>query len=206
MFARSTTVHAHLESLDAGIGHVQDEIMPTMSGMDGCVGVSMLVDRDSGQCITTSAWDSRALMRASEAPLRMDRDHLAEVLGGQVQVDEWEIAVLRRDHASAEGACVRTTWFRVPPERFDRGIDVYRLALLPEIEDMDGFCSASLFTDRDSGIAVSSVTFDTRAAMARTRGHADSLRTSGAREAGVEVLDIGEFELALAHLRVPEMA
>lgn len=206
MYARSTTVQAHLDSIDAGIQHIRDEVMPMLMRMHGCTGLSMLVDRDSGQCIATSGWETEDAMHASEGHVRMTRDHAAEILGGQAQVDEWEIAVLHRDHASAEGACVRATWFRVAPERFERGVDVYRMALLPEIADMDGFCSASLFMDRSSGIAVSSVTFDSLAAMARTRDQADSLRSTGAREAGVEVLDVCEFELAVAHLRVPEMA
>jgi len=206
VFARSTTVHGRTESIAAGIQYVHNDVMPMVRGIDGCVGLSMLVDDDSGTCIVTSAWRTGEAMRTSERQIRLTRDHTAEILEGDTQVDEWEISVLHRDHAAGEGACVRCTWFRVPEGHFDRGIDIYRVGLLPEIDDMDGFGSASLFTDREAGIAVSSVTFDSRAAMARTRGQADSLRGAAAKQAGLEVLDIGEFELVLAHLRVPEMA
>ena len=53
---------------------------------------------------------------------------------------------------------------------------------------------------------MSSVSFDSGAAMARNREQARELKTASMREAGVEELDECEFELALAHLRVPEMA
>lgn len=205
MFARSTTVHGDIEWLDAGIQYVEEHVMPVTTEIHGCIGLSMLVSDDSGSCITTSAWRSGEAMRAGEQQLRLPRDRMAEILGGDCQVDEWEIAVLRRDHLAGEGACVRCTWFAVPTGRFDRGIDVYRMGLLPEIEDMDGFGSASLFTDRSAGVAVSSVTFDSRAAMARTRGQADSLRGEAAQQAGLDVLDVDEFDLVLAHLRVPEL-
>ena len=42
--------------------------------------------------------------------------------------------------------------------------------------------------------------------MERNRDQAATVRTAGAQEAGANVLDVGEFELAVAHLRVPEMA
>ena len=206
MYARSTTILAHPESIDAGIAHIRDGVMSTLLGMDGCIGLSMLADRNTGRCIATSAWQTRESMLASERQLRPVRDHAAEILGGRPQVDEWEIAALHRDHTSQTGACVRVTWVRMEPQQADRVVDVYRMALLPVMQDYNGFCSASLLVDRASGLAVSSVTYDSLEAMERSRGKADALREAGAREAGVEILEVCEFELALAHLRVPEMA
>lgn len=206
MYARSTTVLAHLEAIDAGIGHIRDEVMPTLLRIDGCIGLSMLVDRRSGRCIATSAWQTRDAMRASEQQLRPVRERAAEILGARPQVDEWEIAVLHRDHTSGPGACVRATWVRMGPEQADHVVDVYRMALLPVMQDYDGFCSASLLVDRPSGLAVSSVTYDSLQAMEGSRDRADALREKGAREAGVEIVEVCELELALAHLRVPEMA
>ncbi|MQA59975.1 MAG: hypothetical protein GEU86_00455 [Actinophytocola sp.] len=206
MYARSTTVQAHQDSIDAGVAHIRDEVMPALLDMPGCIGLSMLVDRTSGRCIATSAWDSAEAMRASEDMARPMRERAAEILGNRAQVDQWEIAVLHRDHRTREGCCVRATWFRFSAGDMARAIDIYKMAMLPAMEQFDGFCSASLMVDRESGIAVSSVTYDSMDAMARTRDDADSLRLSGAREAGVEVLDVCEFELALAHLHVPEMA
>ena len=206
MYARSTTVLAHLKSIDAGVAHIRDEVMPTLLGMEGCIGLSMLVDRNTGRCIATSAWRTREAMLASERQLRPVRDHAAEILGNRPQVDEWEIAVLHRDHTSRSGACVRASWVRMAPAQADRVVDVYRMGLLPVMQDYDGFCSASLLVDRASGLAVSSVSYDSIESMQRSREKSDALREAGAREAGVEIVEVCEFELALAHLRVPEMA
>jgi hypothetical protein len=206
VYARSTTVLAHLKSIDAGVAHIRDEVMPTLLGMEGCIGLSMLVDRNTGRCIATSAWRTREAMLASERQLRPVRDHVAEILGNRPQVDEWEIAVLHRDHTSRSGACVRASWVRMAPAQADRVVDVYRMGLLPVMQDYNGFCSASLLIDRASGLAVSSVSYDSLESMQRSREKSDALREAGAREAGVEIVEVCEFELALAHLRVPEMA
>jgi heme-degrading monooxygenase HmoA len=112
---------------------------------------------------------------------------------------------LHRDHRSGAGACVRSTWMRVEPAQLDRAIDVFKMASLPAIEELEGFCSASLLVSRESGRVVSSVTYDSLAAMERNRDAATSVRSAGAEEALAEVVEVCEFELALAHLRVPEL-
>jgi quinol monooxygenase YgiN len=206
VYARSTTIRANPESIEQGIAHVRDDVMPTVLGMEGCNGISMLVDRVSGRCIVTTAWQSKEAMDATAEQVRPLRDRAADVFGGRPQVDEWEIAVMHRDHTSAPGACVRATWVRMAPDQVDRGIDVYKMGVLPTTQEFEGFCSASLMVDRREGYAVSSVTFDSREAMDRSRAEGEELRERGAREAGVEIMEVGEFELAVAHLRVPEMA
>jgi quinol monooxygenase YgiN len=205
MYARSTTFMARPESIDAGIAQVRDEVMPMVQEMEGCVGLSMMVDRESGRCITTTAWQSAEAMRATDETLQPVRERLGETIGGGTpEVQEWEIAVLHRDHKSADGACVRATWVQIDPANIDRAIDVYKVATLPRTEELDGFCSASLLADRSSGRAVSSVTYDSLEAMERNREAASAMRSATTKDAGAEVLDVGEFELALAHLRVPE--
>jgi quinol monooxygenase YgiN len=204
--ARSTTVQARPSSIDAGIAHVRDQIMPALQAMDGCIGVSVLADRESGQCIITTAWQSEEAMRASTERASELRDRAKREFDGEVlNIDEWEIAVLHRDHRSLEGACVRATWVRIPADQVDGGIEFYKSRVLPDIEGLEGFCSASLLVDRASGRAVASSTYDSREAMERNRAQATALRDARGPEAGAEVLDECEFELALAHLRVPEL-
>lgn len=144
-------------------------------------------------------------MRASGDTVTPIRDRAAERFGGTANVEQWEIAVLHRDHRAPDGAGVRATWVRVPPEGMDQGIEYYKSSVLPQLESLDGFCSASLLIDRSSGRGVSSATFDSVDAMERNREQAGALKNSSMQEAGAEELDEAEFELALAHLRVPEL-
>ncbi|MGZ8703955.1 MAG: hypothetical protein ACXWYB_04700 [Aeromicrobium sp.] len=206
MYARSTTFLARPGSIDEGIAFVKDEVMPAAMAMDGCIGLSMICDRDSGRCITTTAWSTVEAMSGSEQMVQPIREKGAEMFGAEPSVNRWEIAVLHRHAMSGEGACVRCTWLSMDPAGAQQAIDTYRMATLPALEDMDGMCSASLMVDRDSGRAVSSVTFASREAMVASRSTAESLRTRIADEVGATVTDIGEFELSLAHLHVPEMA
>lgn len=204
MYARSSTIHARSSAIDAGIAYIHDTVWPALTGLDGYVGLSLLVDRLSGRCIATTAWESEEAMKASGPATKDYRDRAAEILGGSPTVDEWEIAALHRDHRSLPGACVRVTWARVDANEADRAIDGFRLATMPALEELDGFCSASLMADRDSGFGVVSVTFDGADAMRRSRGALDELEAASIRD-GVQVLDKCDFDLVLAHLRVPEL-
>lgn len=207
MHARSTTIQAQPASIEAGLRNIRDEIMPTLTGMDGFTGMSTLVDRASGRCVVTTAWRSEEAMRASAAQVAPIRDRAAQTFSaGSVEVEEWEIAVLHRNHNAGDGAWCRVVWVRGDPANADRAVDAFKLVALPAIEESEGFCSASLMINRTSGLGVSSVAFDNLEAMRATRERADEIRSRATAQAGAQVLDVHEFELALAHLRVPELA
>jgi hypothetical protein len=173
--------------------------------MEGFIGLSMICDRESGQSIATTAWSTQDAMRISEKPAQTWRRRGAEIFGAQPSVDRWEIAVVHRHARSGERACVRCTWFSMDAAGLTHAIDTYRMATLPVLEEMSGFCSASLMVDRSGGRAVSSATFTSRDAMVASRSAAESLRSAMAQDLRASVTGIHEFELALAHLHLPEI-
>lgn len=206
MHARTITIAARPESVEAGLAFVRDEVFDAVTHMAGCVGMSMVADRTSGRCIAASAWESEEAMRASEGSVAPLRQRAAEIFGAAPQVDEWEVAVMHRDHASGPGACVRSTWMEVPAADMDRCVDVFRLTTMPALDDFAGFCSASLLVNRADGRVLVTVAYDSREALARTRDQAEALRSRSAADIGGTVHDVREFDLVMAHLHVPEMA
>lgn len=205
MYARSITINGEPGAIEAGIAYIRDEVMPAVTAMEGCVGLSMLADRDTGQCIVTSSWETQEAMQASDLNLAPMRSRGGEILGGDPRVDMWEVAVMHRTRMAGEGACCRVTWMRLNHGDFDRGIQLFRTALLPEIESLEGFCSTSLLVSRETGRACSTTTFESLEAMEASRDRAWAIRDSGARDAGVDVMDVAECDLVLAHLRLPEL-
>lgn len=200
MYARSTTFHGMPANIDAGIRFIKDEAGPMLAQIEGCRGLSMLVDRETGQCIATSSWEDEAAMRASDAQLRPLRDRGRDILGGSMQVDEWEIAVMHRTH---HGECCRVSWLQGD---VDAMAETMRVGIMPMLEQTDGFCSASLLVNRSTGLACATTTWESREAMEASRAAADDMRARTASEASGEVVDVREYELAYAHLHVPEMA
>jgi heme-degrading monooxygenase HmoA len=205
VYARSTTIRAQTSNIDAGIAHIRDEVMPVLSDIDGFVGMSLLVDRESGRCIATSAWQSEEAMRASAAQVTSVRNRAAEIFGGGTEMSEWEIAVLHRARAAPEGACTRVTWTDLQGADPDRAIDTFKMSGLPRMVELTGFCSASLLVHRAGGRGCSAISYDSRAALDASRDPGSAIRESVMAQAGIRMTEMAEFELAVAHLRVPEM-
>jgi heme-degrading monooxygenase HmoA len=201
--AHATTFHAQPSSIDDGIAYLRDTVNPALGDLKGFIGSSLLVDRSTGRCIATSTWESEEAMHASAEPARQLRDQAAKIFSGSADVEDWEVALLHRDHRAGEGACVRATWVRFGRDQIDPCIDVYKTSVLPELEELEGFRSASLLVDRASGRAVSSATFNSVEAMERNREQLDSLRSAGIEKAGGDMLDEANFELALPNLFPP---
>jgi heme-degrading monooxygenase HmoA len=207
VYARSTTIRGNPQSIDAGTDYVRDEMMPAVRGMDGCVGLSMLADRESGTCIVTTSWRDRESMQASAEGVRPMRDRAIQVFGdAEYEVHEWEVSAMHRRHEAHHGACARVTWIRGEPDAMERAIDAFRMSLMPRLDDLAGFCSVSLMTHPAEGMAVSAVTYDSREDMVENRESARALREEFATGMGLAVTDVREFDLVLAHLRVPETA
>ncbi len=204
MFARSSTIHAGSSTIDDGIAYVRDTVMPALTHLDGCVGLSLMVDRDGGRCIATSGWRTEQALRSSAERAAEIRDGAAAVFGGSADVDEWEVAVMHRAHHARDSTCMRATWVTVAPDQVDRAMDVFKFGTLSRIEDLPGFCSASVLVDRSGGRAVVTVGYDTRDALDRSREPGAALRGEAAGESGFDVVDVVEFDLAIAHLHIPE--
>ena len=204
MYARSTTIHGDPGSVDAGVGFVRDESMPVLRRMDGCVGLSMLADRSSGHCIITTSWRDEAALRGSEDGVRAAAERTVETLGGRPELEEWEIAAMHRVHDAHHGAASRVTWLRTDPASVQKAVDAVRLSLMPKLDDLPGFCSVSVMVRRDEGLAVAAVSYDARADLERADEGAREFREEFAPAMGIEVTDTAAFDLAIAHLRVPE--
>ncbi|MBF6357718.1 hypothetical protein IU449_24755 [Nocardia higoensis] len=206
MYARSSTIAAQPSSMDNGIAYLRKEMMPSLSEIDGWVGLSLLIDRATGRCIATTAWESEHALQSSRLRVQPLRDGLAQALHGQTgKVEEWEVAVMHRDHLAGPRARARCAWTRIEPAGVDRMIDTFKVELLPELEKIEGFRSASLFVDRADGRAVASTVWSSLEELESSREQARRIRTDATRGLGAEVLEVAEFRLGFAHLRVPEL-
>jgi heme-degrading monooxygenase HmoA len=203
MYARSSTVLGNARSIDDATAFLRDKLMPAVMGLEGYVGLSLMADREGGRCIATTSWETEEAMHASEGPLHVLRRRYGEILGGRPEVQEWEIAVLHRLRHAPEDACARLIWSRGDPAGREQVLDAFRL-LLPRMEELPGFCSVSLLVDDLNGRAVAATVYESRDAMNRATDTAKPLRDDFTRSMGGEITEVAEFDLLLAHLRVPE--
>jgi quinol monooxygenase YgiN len=204
MYARSTTIRGKPQAMDDGIDYIRYKVLPAVQAMNGCVGLSMLGDRESGRCIITSAWaDSEALHGSRDGVMAMRR-RAAEILDGEAEVQEWEIAVLHRMRGIHHGACARVIWTEGDPARLDRIVDVFRMSMIPRVEGLPGFCSVSAMIDRRTGRCSATVIYDSRESLKEAEAPGMAMREAFTQQMGMTISDVAVFDVVLANLRVPE--
>jgi len=205
VYARSTMFDAQADSIDAGIAFCRDEVMPQLMAMPGCVGFSLVVDRTSSRCIATSSWDTQEAMRSSGGNVATIRTRGIQAFGsGEPEVQEWDIGLVHRNHQTSQGSCARVVWVRGPASAQDRMLDTIKLVTLPQLDQLEGFCSMSVLFDRDSGLCCVTTSYDDQRTFEASRDKAQGFRESVVGETGQEIVEVQECEIALAHLHVPE--
>jgi heme-degrading monooxygenase HmoA len=81
MWARQTRVQADPAKLDQAIEQIRNTVQPALEQADGYKGFTVLIDRDSGELVGTSYFESREAVEASESAVRGPRDEAAQVAG-----------------------------------------------------------------------------------------------------------------------------
>jgi quinol monooxygenase YgiN len=204
MYARSTTAQGDPATLDEAIAFVGEKEFPAITGIPGCVGLSMLADRDTGRVIVSSAWADEASLKASAETVRPMQDRLMEMLKAEdALIQPWDIAVLHREHPSKDGARASVTWSRIAPDHMDTLLNAYRGSMLSRLQTLPGFCSLSLVVDRKQGRTVSVTSFESREALEVSRKQARSMREEFAHAVGARIVDVAEMDVVVAHLHVP---
>lgn len=76
---------------------------------------------------------------------------------------------------------------------------------LPDVDQLNGFCSISVLLDRSTGRGCITSTYDSREALEGSRAMADQIRAGATVGGRMTIKEVKEYGLAMAHLHVPEL-
>ena len=94
MHARVSYIQAQADRIDDVVAQVESDVVPTLKGQDGFKGFTVLVDRDSGQVVGISFWESEDAMRASEEVADQSRREAADTAAApEPRVHRFEVPV-----------------------------------------------------------------------------------------------------------------
>jgi hypothetical protein len=80
MYARHVTVRGSAEKVDEGVKSVQERVFPILKECKGFRAQLLLVDRDKGEVIGISLWDTEEDMLASEDKIGGARQQTADAV------------------------------------------------------------------------------------------------------------------------------
>ena len=182
MFARVTTVQGQADRLDEGVRTFQEQTLPLIQGQPGFQGVYLLADRQQGQALAISLWESQAAMQQTEQAVAQQRTQAAQQMGGpEPTVDRYEVAFTEGEPT---GQAARVTTGEGMTESMDAGLRYVREQVVPAIKAAPGFRGMLHLVDRQAGKVLGIVFVDSDEALRQSRGMADQMR-AGADQAGI---------------------
>ncbi len=94
MFARISTFRGPADQTSEGIRVAREQILPAARLQDGFRGIYLLFDRESGESISVTLWETEDDMRESEAAALRARTESARASGETVVgVRRYEVAL-----------------------------------------------------------------------------------------------------------------
>ena len=94
MHARVTTLEVPPDRMDDATRHVQEQVLPRLSQMDGFKGFVVLGSRQSGKLQGVAFWESEEALNATDQAVVPIREGVAEATGGTVAgVEKFEVFV-----------------------------------------------------------------------------------------------------------------
>jgi hypothetical protein len=200
VYARMSRFEGDPSRLDEGIAFARDVV----AGCAGTRGMSVLVDRETGRCLVSSAWVDEESMRASDEALAPLRTRAGELLGAPASVQEWELAIVHETHEVAAGCGVRATRVDFASDDVDTVLDTLRTTTIPAAELMDGFCRLTFLLDRERGHGMALTAWRDPAAMVESRDKVAALRQVSTEKAHATPVSVEEYELAYTTLAIAD--
>ena len=94
MHARMSTLEGSPDELDEGVRDVKEHVLPLLRQQDGFKGFITLGDRQSGELIGITFWESEQAMQASEEVGERTRSDTAEDMGDTIaDVQRYEVGL-----------------------------------------------------------------------------------------------------------------
>jgi heme-degrading monooxygenase HmoA len=95
MFARLTRLGGSPEQMDEGLRHLRERIIPRIQQQDGYNGFIALGEREAGEVIGISLWESERALQAAEEEANRLRAETAEASGVAIAgVERYEVPLL----------------------------------------------------------------------------------------------------------------
>jgi heme-degrading monooxygenase HmoA len=204
MYVRMTRVQAPPDKIKDSIQNFETNVLKRVKAAPGYQGAVLLVNRQTGDGIGVTYWESAKALGASEqAGIDARTSSVQNVAGTRiVNVERAEVMIMERTEPPKAGAFVRFISGAGDPEKQDAGIGVGRNKALPLLKTLKGFRAMIASVARTTGRTFVSTVWDTQSDLEASESKIAGVRAEFAKTAGIsaESLKVEVFEVAVVEL------
>lgn len=215
MFLRATRVQSPPDKVDEAIKNFETNILKGLRSAPGNQGASLMVNRQTGEAIGVTYWESaKALANSEQIGAQSRTQSVKSVPGSQiVNVERAELMIMDRVAAPKAGSFIRLTTANGDPDKLDAAIVHLRNQVLPLLRAQKGYRATIASVDRLSGRFSASTVWDTKADLdaseskiAGPRAEVAKAAGAGAHDVQVEIFETAVVELSAAASAIQQPA
>lgn len=201
MHMRLNMITADPRRLSDSVQFIEAEVRPQVDSQPGSLGTALYTNPGPGLAILESFWASDNAMAASEHHLGPTRRAAVERAAGTVSVERYQVPVFELEAPARGGAGLRLTRMDFEPAAVEDAVEAYGDTAVPWLADTDGFCSALLLVDDQTGHAISETVWQNSEALAATRSVAAAVRVETVAATGCVIRAVEEYGLVSTSAR-----
>jgi hypothetical protein len=194
VYARLTLHTADPERLGELISHYEHEVRTDFTHQAGSRGMSVLVNDDLGVALVEAYWATEDAMRANDASF-VRPVHDAAFFGATVSIEHYEVARFVHVAPARPGAAINMTRLDSQPKSIDDIRAAYDDLAIEPLATSNGFCTAVLLIDPESGHAVIETIWHDVEALVAARGLSAARRLDAVKGGNVTVRGIDQYRL-----------
>ena len=185
------------KDIDAGIRFLQEKVLPTMRDMKGYRGLSASVDRAAGDLGILSLWETEEDREGSDSMLAATRQEGAEVIGGDMRVEKYEVLVSEVGaEPPAPGSALMVARVSMDPGKVDENTEYFKSVVAPRIKASEGFRGLRNMMNRTTGEGLVGTLWSDQEALKRAAADAQARRDE-ATARGVKFGEMSTREIVL---------
>jgi hypothetical protein len=200
MYARTTTTRIPPETINATAAFLIERAVPRYQTAAGFVMFLDLIDRETGQAIASTFWQTEAdRLAAADLAARIRAETGAMARGDPPVVEQFEVFA-REQSVEPFGpgpAFARVLRADVAPDCFDRTIDYIRHTVIPPNSVRPGFREFWLLADRASGHLMTFSLYDTVSNLKAADTTARALAAQALQDIALSNMQIKYYEVAI---------
>ena len=215
MFLRATRVQTPPDKVNDAIKNFETNILKGLRSAPGNQGALLLVNRQTGEGVGVTYWESaKALANSEQIGTQSRTQSVKSVPGSQiVNVERGELMIMDRVAAPKAGSFIRLTTANGDPDKLDAAIVHLRNQVLPLLRAQKGYRATIASVDRMSGRFSASTVWDTKADLdaseskiAGPRAEVAKAAGAGAHDVQVEIFETAVVELSAAAAAIQQPA
>jgi heme-degrading monooxygenase HmoA len=202
--ARVVRLKAEPAKTDQTIRQWTSEIYPLLKKQEGFRGVALVGNRQTGDALSVTYWESEEAMRNARGRVRPQAEKILSQTGGKiVDDDECEIAVQERIQPPKAGVFVRVTTVEADPAKVADGIAYFKEKVVPVIRAQAGARTALLLINRKSGRTFAASGYNTEQDLRKSEPAITALRDEAIKKFGGKSGKVDVFEVYFTEILTP---